>query len=108
MSCRIAQGGAIDRQQSIRFRFDGKDYSGCAGDSLASALLANDVRLVGRSFKYHRPRGILSAGCATIRMPSSLVPNVPKLVRKTVVFSRSHFDGLKTNGGRDARGCLTC
>lgn len=62
MSCRIAQGGAIDRQQSIRFRFDGKDYSGCAGDSLASALLANDVRLVGRSFKYHRPRGILSAG----------------------------------------------
>ncbi|MGB7739614.1 MAG: sarcosine oxidase subunit alpha family protein [Steroidobacteraceae bacterium] len=62
MSARIAQGGAINRQQTIRFSFDGKDYSGCAGDSLASALLANDVSLVGRSFKYHRPRGILSAG----------------------------------------------
>ena len=43
-------------------RFDGKPYGGCAGDTLASALLANDVRLVGRSFKYHRPRGMLSAG----------------------------------------------
>ncbi|MDH4312996.1 MAG: 2Fe-2S iron-sulfur cluster-binding protein, partial [Gammaproteobacteria bacterium] len=62
MSSRIAQGGAINRLQTLRFRFDGQDYSGCAGDSLASALLANDVRLVGRSFKYHRPRGILSAG----------------------------------------------
>ena len=56
------QGGAIDRQQTFDFTFDGKPYSGFAGDTLASALLANDVRLVGRSFKYHRPRGILSAG----------------------------------------------
>ncbi len=62
MSSRLAQGGAIDRQQTFRFSFDGKDYTGCGGDSLASALLANDVRLVGRSFKYHRPRGLLSAG----------------------------------------------
>ena len=62
MSSRIAQGGAINRQQVCRFTFDGAGYSGYAGDSLASALLANDIRLVGRSFKYHRPRGILSAG----------------------------------------------
>ena len=62
MSSRLAQGGVIDRQQTFRFSFDGKDYTGCGGDSLASALLANDVRLVGRSFKYHRPRGLLSAG----------------------------------------------
>jgi len=62
VSSRLAEGGAINRQQTFRFSFDGKNYSGCAGDSLASALLANDVRLVGRSFKYHRPRGILSAG----------------------------------------------
>ena len=62
MSSRLAKGGTIDRQQTYRFSFDGKDYTGCAGDSLASALLANDVRLVGRSFKYHRPRGLLSAG----------------------------------------------
>ena len=46
----------------MRFSFDGKTYRGFHGDTLASALLANGVRLVGRSFKYHRPRGILSAG----------------------------------------------
>ncbi len=62
MNSRLSKGGAIDRQQSFRFSFDGRSYAGCAGDSLASALLANDVRLVGRSFKYHRPRGLLSAG----------------------------------------------
>src|SRR6185295_12868671 len=46
----------------VNFSFDGKSYSGFAGDTLASALLANGVRLVGRSFKYHRPRGIVTAG----------------------------------------------
>ncbi len=59
---RTASGGLIDRTQSQFFRFDGKRFEGYAGDTLASALLANGVRLVGRSFKYHRPRGILSAG----------------------------------------------
>ena len=52
----------VDRSRRLRFSFDGKAYDGFAGDTLASALLANGVRLVGRSFKYHRPRGILSAG----------------------------------------------
>src|SRR5206468_4981868 len=46
----------------VRFSFDGRSYQGVEGDTLASALLANGVHLVGRSFKYHRPRGILSAG----------------------------------------------
>ncbi|MTH65473.1 sarcosine oxidase subunit alpha family protein [Paracoccus shanxieyensis] len=55
-------GGLIDRSRSLRFSFDGKSYAGYAGDTLASALLANDVRLMGRSFKYHRPRGVFSAG----------------------------------------------
>ncbi len=55
-------GGLIDRSRTLRFRFDGRDYLGHPGDTLASALLANGVRLVGRSFKYHRPRGIFSAG----------------------------------------------
>ena len=55
-------GGLIDRSAPIGFTFDGKAYSGYAGDTLASALVANGVRLVGRSFKYHRPRGIISAG----------------------------------------------
>jgi sarcosine oxidase subunit alpha len=55
-------GGLIDRCAPLSFRFDGVAYAGFSGDTLASALLANGVRLVGRSFKYHRPRGILSAG----------------------------------------------
>lgn len=59
---RLASGGLIDRRRTLQFSFDGKRYQGHAGDTLASALLANGVRLVGRSFKYHRPRGILSAG----------------------------------------------
>ncbi|OYW59218.1 MAG: sarcosine oxidase subunit alpha, partial [Rhodobacterales bacterium 12-65-15] len=60
-SHRIA-GGQIDRTRTLRFTFDGLPYHGHPGDTLASALLANGVRLMGRSFKYHRPRGVLSAG----------------------------------------------
>lgn len=59
---RFATGGQIDRGTAQSFRFDGKAFQGHAGDTLASALLANGVRLMGRSFKYHRPRGVLSAG----------------------------------------------
>ena len=59
---RIAGKGLIDRTEPVKFSFDGIRYSGFKGDTLASALMANDVRLVGRSFKYHRPRGILTAG----------------------------------------------
>ncbi len=59
---RIRTGGLIDRKRTLRFTFDGKTYTGHPGDTLASALLANGVTLTGRSFKYHRPRGILSAG----------------------------------------------
>ncbi|MEM6307725.1 MAG: 2Fe-2S iron-sulfur cluster-binding protein, partial [Pseudomonadota bacterium] len=59
---RVEHKGLIDRNQPLNFTFDGQSYQGFAGDTLASALLANDVRLVVRSFKYHRPRGILTAG----------------------------------------------
>ncbi|SDU07212.1 sarcosine oxidase subunit alpha family protein [Stappia sp. ES.058] len=59
---RTTEGGRIDRGTPVSFTFDGKRYAGFAGDTLASALLANDVHLVGRSFKYHRPRGIVTAG----------------------------------------------
>ncbi|MEQ3726538.1 MAG: sarcosine oxidase subunit alpha family protein [Tateyamaria sp.] len=55
-------GGQIDRNTTLDFTFDGKKYTGHPGDTLASALLANNVRLMGRSFKYHRPRGPLTAG----------------------------------------------
>ncbi len=61
-SNRLSAGGRIDRTRALRFRFDARELTGFAGDTLASALLANDVHFVGRSFKYHRPRGILSAG----------------------------------------------
>jgi len=80
---RLAAGGRIDRSRPVSFRFDGRTYTGHAGDTLASALLANGVTLVGRSFKYHRPRGIYSAG---VEEPNALVtlrgegrhePNVP-------------------------------
>ncbi len=59
---RLATGGLVDRDAPIRFRFQDRLYEGFQGDTLASALLANDVRLIGRSFKYHRPRGVLTAG----------------------------------------------
>ncbi|MEM6479651.1 MAG: 2Fe-2S iron-sulfur cluster-binding protein, partial [Pseudomonadota bacterium] len=59
---RVEGKGRIDRKTPIDFTFNGEKYAGFAGDTLASALLANDVRLVARSFKYHRPRGILTAG----------------------------------------------
>ncbi len=61
-SNRISFGGQVDRRRTLRFWFDGVRYEGHLGDTLASALLANGVKLTGRSFKYHRPRGILSAG----------------------------------------------
>ncbi|MGV1950932.1 sarcosine oxidase subunit alpha [Agrobacterium vitis] len=63
-SYRLKSGGLVDRTTALPFTFDGKAMSGFAGDTLASALLANGQKLVGRSFKYHRPRGILTAGAA--------------------------------------------
>ena len=59
---RTEQGGRIDREREIQFTFNGKSYTGLAGDTLCSALLANGIHLVGRSWKYHRPRGTVSAG----------------------------------------------
>src|SRR3546814_16446312 len=59
---RLPEGGLVDRDAPVTFRFDGKAYQGYRGDTLASALVANGVRLVGRSFKYHRPRGLLPVG----------------------------------------------
>jgi heterotetrameric sarcosine oxidase alpha subunit len=59
---RLPAGGLVDRATALNFTFDGQSMQGFAGDTLASALLANDQMLVGRSFKYHRPRGIVAAG----------------------------------------------
>ncbi len=60
---RLPAGGRIDRTQPLSFTFNGTTLDGFAGDTIASALLANGVRVVARSFKYHRPRGIFAAGC---------------------------------------------
>ena len=67
---RHLDGGAIDRGKPLKFKFDGNPYNGFQGDTLASALLANGVRLVGRSFKYHRRRGIFGLG---VEEPSALI-----------------------------------
>jgi sarcosine oxidase subunit alpha len=86
-------GGLIDRTQTLGFHFDGKQYTGHPGDTLASALLANGVQLVARSFKYHRPRGIFSAGSeepnalVTVGKDARQTPNT----RATMI---SLYDGL--------------
>ncbi|CAN7448260.1 sarcosine oxidase subunit alpha family protein [Phenylobacterium sp. LjRoot225] len=91
---RLAQGGLIDRAAPLEFTFDGRRLSGYAGDTLASALVANDVRRVGRSFKYHRPRGILTAGSeepnalVTLRSGARAEPN-------TRATTTPLFDGLE-------------
>src|ERR1700722_4220327 len=77
---RTPVGGRIDRTQTLRFKFDGQSYEGVAGDTLASALLANGVHLTGRSFKYHRPRGILAAGSEE---PNALVTVTRDAARTT-------------------------
>ena len=59
---RLENGGLINRDKKLSFKFNGKTYYGYEGDTLASALIANGVHLVGRSFKYHRPRGFFGAG----------------------------------------------
>jgi len=69
-SFRIPAWGRLGRSRPLLFSFNGRQYSGYEGDTLASALLANDVQLVGRSFKYHRPRGILTAG---VEEPNAIV-----------------------------------
>ena len=88
-SHRLATGGRIDRSRTLLFRFDGQNLVGHPGDTLASALIANGIRLVGRSFKYHRPRGIFTAGPEE---PNALVesrsqarrePNIPATAADT-------------------------
>ena len=63
---RTAGGGRIERTVPVSFSFDGRIYSGVKGDTVASALLANGIHFVGRSYKYHRPRGTFSL--ATLRI----------------------------------------
>jgi len=94
VSLRDATRGRIDRSRPLQFSFDGRDYKGFAGDTLASALLANGVHLMGRSFKYHRPRGVLGAGSEE---PNALVTVVRDEARKTPNLRATQvelYDGL--------------
>ena len=59
---RVDGHGRVNRSRPVKFSFDGTTYQGFEGDTVASALLANDVHLMRRSFKYHRPRGVVTAG----------------------------------------------
>ena len=86
-------GGQIDTTTPLKFKFDGKSYTGHQGDTLASALIANGVRLMGRSFKYHRPRGVLSAGSEE---PNALVQlrSGARQEPNTRATTTELFDGL--------------
>ena len=79
-SFRLPKAGRLGKAKSVAFSFDGKSHEGRQGDTLASALLANGVHLMGRSFKYHRPRGVLSAGPEE---PNALVGIHRDAARKT-------------------------
>ncbi len=92
---RLPSGGRVDRGRAFRFSFDGNGYQGLAGDTLASALVANGVHLVGRSFKYHRPRGIFAAGAEE---PNALISVSREAARHTPNLRATQielYDGLK-------------
>jgi sarcosine oxidase subunit alpha len=106
---RASSGGRVDRLRTIRFTFDGVSYTGHAGDTLASAMLANGVSLFARSFKYHRPRGVLTAG---VEEPNALVtvlkgeerePNIPATMLEIydglTVVSQNRFPSLAFDVG---------
>ncbi|TMF22233.1 MAG: ferredoxin [Chloroflexi bacterium] len=98
---RLPEGGRIDRSRPIRFAFDGHTYQGFAGDTLASALLANDIRVVARSVTYGRPRGVFSAGSEE---PNALVQvGSETMLRATQVELIDELEATSLDG----RGRLT-
>lgn len=107
---RLPHGGRIDRSRPVTFSFDGKSYQGFAGDTLASALLAGGVMLFGRSFKYHRPRGILGSGneepnalVSVDRGPGRFTPNLRatnvEIHEGLKAVSQNRWPSLKTDFG---------
>jgi len=107
---RLSDGGLIDRGTPLQFSFNGRSYTGYQGDTLASALLANGIKVVGRSFKYHRPRGIFTAGeeepCALLeigegdaRVPTCRAPMIP-LTQGLVANSQNCWPSVNFDVGR--------
>jgi sarcosine oxidase subunit alpha len=107
---RLGTGGRVDRKHPVTFSFDGKKFRGFAGDTLASALLASGVMLFGRSFKYHRPRGLLAAGSeepnalvSVDRGPGRFTPNLRatniEIHEGLKAVSQNRWPSLKTDIG---------
>ncbi|MEE9388820.1 MAG: sarcosine oxidase subunit alpha family protein [Paracoccaceae bacterium] len=104
---RVADKGMVESNIAVAFSFDGKQFTGFRGDTLASALLANGVRLMGRSFKYHRPRGVLSAGSeepnalVTIGQGADQTPNcratTVEIYNGLVAHSQNRWPSLSTD-----------
>ena len=109
MSAFRTEGGIVDRSRSLSFTFDGKSFRGYAGDTLASALLANDELLLGRSFKYHRPRGVVTSSSAepnalvTVGAGGRMEPNVRATVAELheglAAVSQNRWPSLKYDIG---------
>jgi len=94
---RLPTGGRIERSKTLSFKWDGRDLTGFAGDTLASALMANNQRVLGRSFKYHRPRGIMSAGVEE----SGAIVSIGEGARhapNTTATSEQLYEGLVARG----------
>ena len=108
-SFRLSSGGLVDRGAEVSFTFDGRTMRGFEGDTLAAALLANDHMLVGRSFKYHRPRGIVTAGpsepnaLVTIGTGGRTEPNtratVAEIYQGMEISSQNRWPSLKFDLG---------
>jgi sarcosine oxidase, subunit alpha len=105
---RLPAGGRVDRNKPVHFSFDGHTYAGFEGDTLASALLAHGVTLFGRSFKYHRPRGLLGSGSeepnalvSVSRGPGRFTPNMRatnvELYEGLQAVSQNRWPSLKTD-----------
>ena len=98
---RLSNGGRIDRNKVLTFTFNGQTYKGFEGDTLAAALLANGVDIIGRSFKYSRPRGIFAAGAeepnAVLQIGATEATQIPN-VRATQQALYQGLVATSTNG----------
>lgn len=109
---RTETGGLIDRTKTLRFRFDGRDYAGHPGDTLASALLANGVRVLGRSFKYHRPRGAWGAwfddpnAIFDVALDGNAIPNCQATTTPLVDGMTARAVNAWPSAARDLKGGL--
>ncbi|WP_441228348.1 sarcosine oxidase subunit alpha [Tardiphaga sp. 20_F10_N6_6] len=107
---RVRRGDVAESRNAVHFTFDGKSYQGLTGDTLASALIANGVHLVGRSFKYHRPRGFVSAGseepnalvgvgATQSRYTPNLLATQVEIYDGLVAESQNRWPSLETDAG---------